>query len=91
MAKGQRTREAIIEHAMGVASRSGLDGVSIGILADDMNLSKSGVFAATTPGRFATHTRGSRVASRSRVETGSAHCPSSAHWHAVATSKRSIC
>jgi AcrR family transcriptional regulator len=39
------TRSAILEHAMNLASRVGLSGVSIGHLAQDLKLSKSGVFA----------------------------------------------
>jgi AcrR family transcriptional regulator len=39
------TRSAILEHAMKLASQVGLSGVSIGHLAQDLKLSKSGVFA----------------------------------------------
>jgi AcrR family transcriptional regulator len=39
------TRSAILEHAMNLASQVGLSGVSIGHLAQDLKLSKSGVFA----------------------------------------------
>jgi len=39
------TRSAILEHATNLASQVGLSGVSIGHLAQDLKLSKSGVFA----------------------------------------------
>lgn len=43
--KGELTRQAIVEHAAKMASRIGLEGLSIGALADDLELSKSGLFA----------------------------------------------
>lgn len=43
--KGQQTRAAILEAALGLASHMGLEGLSIGALADVMQMSKSGVFA----------------------------------------------
>ncbi len=45
MGKGELTRQAILEHALGLATRVGLGGVSIGQLASDLGLSKSGLFA----------------------------------------------
>lgn len=45
MSKGALTRQAIVEHAVSLASKLGLEGLSIGRLADDLNLSKSGLFA----------------------------------------------
>ncbi len=45
MGKGEATREAILEHAVGLARRVGLEGLTIGRLADDLDLSKSGLFA----------------------------------------------
>ena len=45
MGKGEVTRQAILERATALASRCGLDGVSIGHLAEDLGLSKSGLFA----------------------------------------------
>jgi AcrR family transcriptional regulator len=45
MGKGEVTRQAILERATALASRCGLEGVSIGHLADDLGLSKSGLFA----------------------------------------------
>ena len=44
-AKGDRTREAILSHALALCTRMGLDGVTIGRLADDLQISKSGLFA----------------------------------------------
>jgi len=41
--RGERTRRAIIERAMDIASVDGLDGLSIGRLATDLDVSKSGV------------------------------------------------
>ncbi len=43
--KGDLTRHAILDRAASLASRVGLDGVTIGRLADDLDLSKSGLFA----------------------------------------------
>jgi AcrR family transcriptional regulator len=43
--KGERTREAILDGALRLASELGLEGLSIGRLADDLDLSKSGLFA----------------------------------------------
>ena len=45
MGKGEQTRDAILERATVLASRLGLEGVSIGRLAGDLGLSKSGLFA----------------------------------------------
>lgn len=45
MAKGTETRNTILEQAMATSSRLGLDGLSIGTLARDVGLSKSGLFA----------------------------------------------
>ena len=43
--KGETTRQAILERATVLASREGLDGLTIGTLAADLGLSKSGLFA----------------------------------------------
>ena len=43
--KGQQTKAAIVEAALGLATQIGLDGLSIGALAEVMKMSKSGVFA----------------------------------------------
>jgi AcrR family transcriptional regulator len=43
--KGELTRQAILEHATGLATKIGLEGLSIGRLAEDLKLSKSGLFA----------------------------------------------
>jgi AcrR family transcriptional regulator len=45
MRKGEMTRVAILDVALELASRDGLEGLTIGVLADRMNMSKSGVFA----------------------------------------------
>ena len=45
MGKGEQTRDAILERAIRLASEVGLDGVTIGRLADALDLSKSGLFA----------------------------------------------
>ena len=44
-AKGHQTRVAILDAALSLASHMGLEGLSIGALADVMQMSKSGVFA----------------------------------------------
>jgi AcrR family transcriptional regulator len=43
--KGQQTRAAIVNAALEQASRAGLEGLTIGALAEQMHMSKSGVFA----------------------------------------------
>jgi AcrR family transcriptional regulator len=45
MRKGELTRAAILDVALELSSRDGLEGLTIGLLADRMNMSKSGVFA----------------------------------------------
>lgn len=45
MSKGEETRAAIVDCACGLASRLGLEGLSIGSLAKETRLSKSGLFA----------------------------------------------
>jgi AcrR family transcriptional regulator len=45
MSKGAQTRERIIGRAMRLASRDGLGGLTIGGLADELEMSKSGLFA----------------------------------------------
>jgi AcrR family transcriptional regulator len=45
LTKGELTRQAILDHAVGLASQIGLEGLSIGRLAEDLGLSKSGLFA----------------------------------------------
>ena len=43
--KGQQTKQAILEAALALASQIGLEGLSIGALAEVTHMSKSGVFA----------------------------------------------
>src|ERR1700722_19285104 len=43
--KGVRTRESILRAAVDLASVEGLEGLTIGRLADELNMSKSGLFA----------------------------------------------
>jgi AcrR family transcriptional regulator len=45
VSKGEATRAAILETATGLAVRVGLEGLSIGALAQALGMSKSGVFA----------------------------------------------
>jgi AcrR family transcriptional regulator len=45
MSKGEITRQQILDHAVALASKVGLGGMTIGSLADDLNLSKSGLYA----------------------------------------------
>jgi len=45
ISKGEQTREAILAHALGLATRVGFEGLTIGRLADDLQMSKSGLFA----------------------------------------------
>ena len=43
--KGQQTKQAIIDAALGLATQIGLEGLSIGAIAEITRMSKSGVFA----------------------------------------------
>lgn len=43
--KGQQTKLAIVDAALGLATQVGLEGLSIGALAEATHMSKSGVFA----------------------------------------------
>ena len=45
MHKGQQTKAAIVDAALGLATQIGLEGLSIGALAEVARMSKSGVFA----------------------------------------------
>ena len=44
MSKGEETRETVLRHALALSSRIGLQGLSIGRLADELEMSKSGLF-----------------------------------------------
>src|SRR5260221_9791960 len=43
--KGARTRESVLRVAVDLASVEGLEGLTIGRLADELKMSKSGLFA----------------------------------------------
>jgi AcrR family transcriptional regulator len=43
--KGETTRAAILDMALEIASKHGIEGLTIGVLAEKMEMSKSGVFA----------------------------------------------
>jgi AcrR family transcriptional regulator len=71
VAKGDLTRARILDRALLLASRFGLDGLTLGVLADDLGLSKSGLYAhfrskealllavlEHTRGRYAAHVAG---------------------------------
>lgn len=45
MTKGQATKAAILDEAVGIASRVGFNGLTIGHLAESTGMSKSGLFA----------------------------------------------
>jgi len=45
MRKGEETQERVVERALQLATRDGLDGLTIGSLAAELGLSKSGLFA----------------------------------------------
>src|ERR1700756_656896 len=45
MRKGEQTRAAILDAALDLAGRDGLEALTIGLLAERMQMSKSGVFA----------------------------------------------
>jgi AcrR family transcriptional regulator len=44
-ARGAKTREEILQAAVHIASEEGLEGLTIGRLADELHMSKSGLFA----------------------------------------------
>lgn len=44
-ARGLRTREAILARAVNIASAQGLEGLTVGSLAEQLRMSKSGLFA----------------------------------------------
>ena len=43
--KGEQTRRSIVSRALGIVSDRGYEGLSIGVLAEETKLSKSGLFA----------------------------------------------
>jgi AcrR family transcriptional regulator len=45
MSKGEQTRQKILNRALAMASEVGMEGLSIGALAEEASLSKSGLFA----------------------------------------------
>lgn len=45
VARGNQTRQMILRHSVNIASMEGLQGLSLGRLAEELKLSKSGVFA----------------------------------------------
>ncbi|MEV4413297.1 TetR/AcrR family transcriptional regulator [Catellatospora sp. NPDC049609] len=45
LARGERTRAAVLDAAVALASEAGLDGLSLGQLAERLHVSKSGLFA----------------------------------------------
>lgn len=45
MNKGEQTRQEIVDRALALAGEVGLEGLSLGVLAAGVNLSKSGLFA----------------------------------------------
>ena len=45
LSKGEQTRERILDAAQSIASREGLEGLTIGGIAERLGMSKSGVFA----------------------------------------------
>jgi AcrR family transcriptional regulator len=45
MGKGADTRDRILDQAVRIASRDGLEGLTIGTLSSELSLSKSGLFA----------------------------------------------
>lgn len=45
MSKGEQTRQKILDRALVMATELGMEGISIGALAEEASLSKSGLFA----------------------------------------------
>jgi AcrR family transcriptional regulator len=63
-ARGRRTRQAILDEALQLASVVGLEGLTIGTLADRLGLSKSGLYA---------HFRSKDALQHAILETGVEH------------------
>jgi len=63
--KGERTRTAILESAVELASAEGLEGLTIGRLATELRMSKSGLFAHSAPSRSCSWRRSPPPASAS--------------------------
>jgi AcrR family transcriptional regulator len=45
LGRGAQTRQTILTHALGLATTIGMEGLTIGRLAEDLGMSKSGLFA----------------------------------------------
>lgn len=45
MSKGEATKEAILDRALSMSTRTGLEGLTMGSLAKEVKMSKSGLFA----------------------------------------------
>ena len=45
MGKGEQTRQAVLDRALAMATEGGLEALTIGVLAKELGLSKSGLFA----------------------------------------------
>lgn len=59
--RGNRTRRTVLRRAVDIASVEGLEALSVGRLAGDLELSKSGVFALLGPNRLRLLGRDPRV------------------------------
>ncbi|HET7567933.1 MAG TPA: TetR/AcrR family transcriptional regulator [Gaiellaceae bacterium] len=80
-AAGERTRRTILEAAAKLASVEGLDGLSIGRLADEVGMSKSGLYAhfrSKTGLQLATIGAADEIFRREVVEPGQAAPPGTA-------------
>ena len=64
MAEAGRTRDAIVERAVDVASKEGLEGLTIGRLAGDLDMSKAGLI-----GHFGSKERLQLAALEAAIET----------------------
>jgi len=58
--KGEHTRQMILDRASSLASRIGLEGLSIGKLAEELELSKSGLSPTFAPGSAPDSSPGAR-------------------------------
>ena len=86
---GARTREAILRTAADVASVDGLDGLSIGRLATELAMSKSGLFAhfgSKEELQLATIEEARQRYAREVIEPALAAGPASAALHALCES-----
>ena len=90
---GARTRTTILRTAAGLASVDGLDGLSIGRLATELAMSKSGLFAhfgSKEELQLATIEEARKLYAQEVIEPGRAALPQEMRGHGVARKRRPV-